>query len=157
MRTGLGFDVHRLEPDRKLILGGIEIPYHLGLKGHSDGDVILHAISDAIAGALAEDDIGTTFPDTDESISGIKSDRILDHYYKILVLRKARILNIDIVIVAENPKLKKWYELMKKNIATLLDIDISQIGIKAKTMEGLGEIGQGKAIACLASILIDMR
>ncbi|HOK80743.1 MAG TPA: 2-C-methyl-D-erythritol 2,4-cyclodiphosphate synthase [bacterium] len=155
MRTGIGFDIHILEPDRKLILGGVEIPYHLGLKGHSDGDVILHAISDAIAGALSEDDIGTVFSDSDQSIQGIKSEEILKHYYKLLTSREAKIVNIDIVILAERPVLKTWYGQMKKNIATILNIENSRIGIKAKTMEGIGEIGQGKAIACLVSILIE--
>ncbi|MGC8804611.1 MAG: 2-C-methyl-D-erythritol 2,4-cyclodiphosphate synthase, partial [Candidatus Ratteibacteria bacterium] len=142
MRTGIGFDIHKLEPKRKLILAGVEIPYQFGLKGHSDGDVILHAISDAIAGALSEDDIGTVFPDTDKSIQGIKSEEILKHYYNLLAAREAKIVNIDIVILAERPMLKTWYGQMKKNIATILNIEISRIGIKAKTMEGIGEIGK---------------
>lgn len=156
MKIGVGFDIHRLEKGRTLILAGIQIPYHLGLKGHSDGDVVLHAISDAIAGALGIEDIGTRFPDNDSSIKGIQSRIILESYYKSVVEYSARISNLDIVIIAEMPHLKPWYQPMKENIAEILKIQTSCIGIKAKTMEGLGEIGKKKAIACIASILIDI-
>lgn len=154
MRTGLGFDIHRLEKERKLILAGVQIPYHSGLKGHSDGDVVFHAISDAIAGAIGIDDIGTRFPDTDSSTAGINSRLILESYCKSLKEAGAKIVNLDIIIIAESPQIKPWYEAMKKNIGHIIKIETSCIGIKAKTMEGLGEIGKKKAIACFASILI---
>lgn len=154
MRIGNGFDIHVFEKGKKLILAGIEIPYHSGLKGHSDGDVVLHAISDAIAGALSIDDIGTQFPDTDSSLTDIRSSIILEHYRGKIESYHAKILNLDIVLIAEKPLLKIWYSQMKKNIAELLKIEPSQIGIKAKTAEGLGEIGKGNAIACLVSILL---
>lgn len=157
MRIGTGFDIHVFEKGKKLILAGVEIPYHSGLKGHSDGDVVLHAISDAIAGALALDDIGTQFPDTDPSLKGINSSRILEHYMGKIEFYQAKILNVDIVLIAEKPLLKIWYNQMKKNIAGLLKIEPSQIGIKAKTTEGLGEIGKGNAIACFVSILLGFK
>ncbi len=155
MRIGSGFDIHVFEKGRKLTLAGIEIPYHSGLKGHSDGDVVLHAIADAIAGALAIEDIGSQFPDTDQSLKGISSSVILKHYRKKFESCHAKILNVDIILIAEKPVLKTWYVQMKENIAELLHIEPSQIGIKAKTMEGLGEIGKGNAIACFVSILLD--
>ncbi|HON06212.1 MAG TPA: 2-C-methyl-D-erythritol 2,4-cyclodiphosphate synthase [bacterium] len=156
MRIGIGFDLHIFEKGRKLILAGIDIPYHSGLKGHSDGDVVLHAISDAIAGALAIEDIGSEFPDTDASLKGISSNIILEHYRKKIDFHHGKILNIDIVLIAEKPLLKPWYNRMRENIAIILKIQTSQVGIKAKTMEGLGEIGKGNSIACFASILIDL-
>ncbi len=155
MRIGIGFDIHRFEKGRELILAGIKIPFEFGLIGHSDGDVVFHAISDAISGALAIEDIGTRFPDSDPGLKGISSQVILESYYESLVKAKGKILNLDIVIIAEEPKLKQWYGLMKKNISDLLKISSDQVGIKAKTFEGLGDIGKGKAIACLTSILID--
>ncbi|MCM8764579.1 MAG: 2-C-methyl-D-erythritol 2,4-cyclodiphosphate synthase [Candidatus Omnitrophica bacterium] len=156
MRTGLGFDIHRFEEGKILVLAGIQIPYHCGLKGHSDGDVVLHSISDAISGALGIEDIGTRFPDTDMSLKGIKSSKILESYRDSLISVDARIYNLDIVIIAEKPKLQPWYGAMKKSIAQILGVNVSCVGVKAKTMEGLGEIGKGKAIACFASILIDI-
>ncbi len=155
MRTGLGFDIHRLEKGRKLILAGVQVPYHSGLKGHSDGDVIFHSISDAIAGALGIEDIGTRFPDTDKSIEGINSQIILESYCTSLKEAGAKIINIDILIIAESPHIKPWYQSMKENIGRILNLHPSCIGIKAKTMEGLGEIGRKEAIACFASILIE--
>jgi len=155
MRTGLGFDIHRFESGRILILAGVKIPYPFGLKGHSDGDVVFHSISDAIAGALGIEDIGTRFQDTDKSIKGIDSRVILQSYVDSLKKAKAKICNLDIVIVAEKPKLKPWYDAMKESIAKTLQIKSSLVGIKAKTMEGLGEIGEAKAIACFSSVLID--
>ncbi|HPP66875.1 MAG TPA: 2-C-methyl-D-erythritol 2,4-cyclodiphosphate synthase [bacterium] len=156
MRIGTGFDIHVFEKGTKLMLAGIEIPYPMGLKGHSDGDVVLHAISDAIAGALAIDDIGTEFPDTNTLLKGIKSSFILSHYTEKIQQHDAKIVNVDIILLAEKPLLKSWYNPMKKHIAELLNIEPSQVGIKAKTMEHLGQIGKGKAMACLASILIDV-
>lgn len=155
MRTGLGFDIHRFKKGRDLILGGIKIPYHSGLAGHSDGDVIFHSISDAIAGALGIEDIGTRFPDTDSNIKGINSRIILESYCKSVRQAGGKILNIDIVIIAEKPKLSEWYEKIRENIASVMKINATCIGIKAKTMEKIGEIGKGKAIACFSSVLID--
>jgi len=156
MRIGIGFDIHIFEKGRKLILAGIDIPYHLGLKGHSDGDVVLHAISDAIAGALAIEDIGSEFPDTNPSLKGISSNIILEHYREKIDFYHGKILNVDIALIAEKPLLKPWYNRMRENIAEMLKIQPSQVGIKAKTMEGLGEIGKGNAIACFASVLINL-
>lgn len=155
MRIGLGFDIHKLVKGKRLILGGIQIPYHSGLKGHSDGDVVFHSISDALAGALGIEDIGTRFPNTDKSIKGISSRLILESYFNSLRKMGGKIVNLDIVILTESPYIKPWYEMMKKNIAEVLKIDPLCIGIKAKTMEGLGEIGKKKAIACFASVLIE--
>ncbi|MCM8763829.1 MAG: 2-C-methyl-D-erythritol 2,4-cyclodiphosphate synthase [Candidatus Omnitrophica bacterium] len=156
MRIGLGFDIHPFEEGKILVLAGVQIPYCRGLKGHSDGDVVLHSISDAISGALGIEDIGTRFPDTDRSLKGIKSSKILESYHDSLRSAGARIYNLDIVILAENPKLQPWYDAMKKSIARILEIPVPCIGLKAKTMEGFGEIGKGKAIACFSSILIDV-
>ncbi|MCM8805667.1 MAG: 2-C-methyl-D-erythritol 2,4-cyclodiphosphate synthase [Candidatus Omnitrophica bacterium] len=155
MRIGIGFDIHRFEKGRKLLLGGVEIPYGFGLAGHSDGDVVLHALSDAIAGCLGIEDIGQVFPDTDEKIKGISSIRIVQHYQKIIEEKSAKIQNIDIVIIAEKPKISPYYSAMKTRIAEILGIEYEKIGIKAKTAEQIGEIGKGHAIACFVSILID--
>jgi len=155
MKIGIGFDVHRVESGRKLILGGVLIPFEgKGLLGHSDGDVIFHAIADAIAGALAEPDIGTTFPDTDPATAGISSHIILGRYAALLKRRNAAIENLDIIILAEEPKLRAWYQEIRTSIAGALAIPEDRVGIKAKTMEGLGPIGEQKAIGCWAAIIV---
>ncbi|MFA5645431.1 MAG: 2-C-methyl-D-erythritol 2,4-cyclodiphosphate synthase [Candidatus Ratteibacteria bacterium] len=155
MKIGLGFDVHRLVKGRKLILGGVEIPCQLGLLGHSDADVVLHALADAIAGALGADDIGTIFPNSNPEFKDISSKKILAYYTLLLAEKKMKITNLDMVILAERPKLSPFYSTIRKELAHLLSIDTESIGIKAKTAEGLGMIGEEKAIACWVTLLLD--
>jgi 2-C-methyl-D-erythritol 2,4-cyclodiphosphate synthase len=155
MKIGIGFDIHRLAKGRKLFLGGIEIPHSSGLLGHSDADVVLHAIADAIAGAMAAPDIGTVFPDTDPSNRGIAGNTILAYYVALMKKRKTRISHLDMVIIAEAPKLSPHYPAIRKNIARLLGVGLQDVGLKAKTLESIGEIGKKKAIACWASVLLE--
>ena len=141
MRIGHGYDVHRLVADRKLILGGVEIPHSLGLLGHSDADVLLHAISDALLGAAALGDIGQHFPDTDEKYRGISSLLLLREVSDLVNLQGLIVENIDATIVAQRPKLRPYIDMMRENIAEALGIDISQVNVKATTEEGLGISG----------------
>ena len=157
MRIGMGYDVHRLTEDRKLIIGGVEIPYEKGLLGHSDADVLLHAIMDALLGAAALGDIGKHFPDTDPQYKGISSIRLLEHVGKLIDDKLYVIGNIDATIIAQRPKMAPHIEQMRKNVAAALHIDVDQINIKATTEEGLGFTGSGEgissqAIACLETI-----
>lgn len=156
IKIGIGYDIHRLEENRKLYLGGIEIPFHKGLIGHSDGDVLIHAIIDAILGALGEKDIGQLFPDTDPEYKNVSSLKLLEKVIRIVKNKKAKILNIDSVIIAEEPKLSPYINSMKKILSYVLELEENSIGIKAKTNEGLGEIGEGKAIASYAIALIEI-
>ena len=142
MRIGLGYDVHRLVTDRKLILGGVEIPYEKGLLGHSDADVLLHAIMDSLLGACALGDIGNHFPDTNESFKGISSIELLKETGKLILKAGYIINNIDATIIAQCPKMSPHIEYMRENIAQTLNIDINQINIKATTEEGLGFTGE---------------
>lgn len=155
MRVGIGFDFHRLTHGRKLILGGVGIPFEKGLLGHSDGDVLLHAISDAILGALSEDDIGVHFPDTDKDTEGIDSALILERVSQIVRQRGYRIVNIDCVIVAQLPKIAPYRAAMKERIASILSIDPQAVGVKGKTTEGLGPEGSGEAVAAHAVVLLE--
>ncbi|OPX98558.1 MAG: 2-C-methyl-D-erythritol 2,4-cyclodiphosphate synthase [Syntrophorhabdus sp. PtaB.Bin047] len=155
MRIGTGFDVHRLTDGRRLVLGGVEIPFGKGLLGHSDGDVLLHAISDAILGALSEGDIGVHFPDTDKSIEGIDSAVILARTSAIARDRGYRVVNVDSVVVAQAPKIAPYREAMRERIAGLLSIDAGMVGLKGKTTEGLGLTGRGEGIAAHAVVLMD--
>lgn len=155
MRTGIGFDIHRFVEGRRFILGGIHIPFEKGLAGHSDGDVLLHAISDAILGALGKPDIGYFFPDTDRKTEGIDSKKILENVLEILKGDGYSIENLDIVVICERPKLLPFAEQIKTNLSKMLGIDIERIGFKAKTYEGLGDIGSSNACACFVSVLID--
>lgn len=150
MRIGIGYDLHRLKKGRKLILGGLEIPYPKGLFGHSDADVLLHAISDALLGAANLGDIGQHFPDTDPKYKNISSKIILDKVYQLVRKKGYKIENIDSVIIAEEPKLAPYIPQMKKNIARVLKIKPGEISIKAKTNEKLGYLGQKQAIAAYA-------
>jgi len=156
-RVGNGYDVHRLVEGRKLILGGVEIPYEKGLLGHSDADVLVHAIMDALLGACGKRDIGVLFPDTDASYKDISSLLLLDKVSQVLTEQGYRISNIDSVIVAQRPKLSPYIDQMRSNIARVLDTEIDRINIKATTTEGLGFTGVGEgisayAVACLHSI-----
>lgn len=154
MRIGMGYDVHRLTEDRKLILGGVEIPYAKGLLGHSDADVLLHAIMDALLGAAALGDIGKHFPDTDEQYRGISSIKLLGHVGGLLEENLFLIENIDATVIAQAPKLRPYIDSMRKNIADALQIDISQVNVKATTEEGLGFTGSGEGIAAQAICML---
>jgi len=153
-RVGNGFDVHRFENGRKLILGGVEIPHETGLAGHSDADVVLHAITDAILGAIGEKDIGTHFPDTDPEFKDISSITILKETALKLKSKEYEIVNIDTVIISQQPRLSPYIDLMKINISKALGILEDQIGVKATTTEHLGFTGREEGIAATAIVLI---
>lgn len=157
MRIGIGYDVHKLTPDRKLILGGVNIPYELGLLGHSDADVLLHAICDALLGAAALGDIGKHFPDTDSSYKNIDSMLLLDRVNELLQTKGYIISNIDATIVCQKPKLAPYIEQMRINISTCLRLDVSQVNIKATTTETLGFEGRKEGISSHAVCLISKR
>lgn len=152
MRIGFGSDIHKLEEGRKLMIGGILIPSDKGEAAHSDGDVLLHAIIDAILGAEAAGDIGELFPPDDDKWKDADSTILLKHVMDVL---KPEIGNIDAVITLESPKLGSWKDIIRKKVASLLSIDESRVSIKAKTAEGLGDIGSGRAIKAEAIILIE--
>ena len=155
MRIGTGYDVHRLTEGRKLIIGGVDIPYEKGLLGHSDADVLLHAIMDAILGAAALGDIGLHFPDTDEKYKGADSMVLLKEVAKLIDEKNMLVGNIDATIVAQAPKLRPYIEDMRKNIATALNIDITQVNVKATTEEKLGFTGEGLGISAQAVCLLE--
>lgn len=150
MRVGMGYDVHKLVEGRKLILGGVDVPYEKGLLGHSDADVLVHAIMDALLGAAALGDIGRHFPDTDPAYSGADSIELLKHVKKLLDEKMYYISNIDATVIAQRPKLAPYIPDMVKNIAAALDIDEDQVNIKATTEEGLGFTGSGEGISSQA-------
>ena len=150
----IGYDVHKLVADRKLILGGVEIPYEYGLLGHSDADVLLHAIMDSLLGASALGDIGKHFPDTDSKYKGISSIALLKEVGKLLYENGYKISNIDSTIIAQKPKMAPHIQLMRKNIANALNIDIDQINVKATTEEGLGFTGEGLGISSQSICLL---
>ena len=154
MRVGLGYDVHKLVYDRNLIIGGVNIPYEKGLLGHSDADVLLHAISDALLGAAALGDIGTHFPDTDEAYKGASSIALLKEVGILIKNKGYKIGNIDATIIAQKPKMLPFIGEMRKNIASALDINIDQVNVKATTEEGLGFTGSldGISSQCIALI-----
>lgn len=150
MRVGMGYDVHRLVEGRKLILGGVEIPYEKGLLGHSDADVLIHAIMDALLGAAALGDIGKHFPDTDPRYKGISSVELLKHVAKLLDENNYVIENIDATVIAQRPKLRPYMEEMTKNVAGALGIEENRLNLKATTEEGLGFTGTGEGMASQA-------
>lgn len=155
LRIGHGYDVHRLVEDRKLILGGVEIPFEKGLLGHSDADVLIHAIMDSILGALALGDIGKHFPDTDERYKGIDSLKLMGYVIKLMSERGYKLVNLDATICAQRPKLSKYIEAMRQNIADISGVDISCISVKATTEEGLGFTGEEKGISATAVCLLE--
>jgi 2-C-methyl-D-erythritol 2,4-cyclodiphosphate synthase len=155
IRCGIGYDAHRLVEGRKLILGGVEIPYERGLDGHSDADVLLHAIADALLGAMGEGDIGHHFPNTDESIRGISSLEILRGVRSLLAEKNARAINIDATVIAEAPVLQPHIQSMRNKIAGALACDPSRVNVKATTNEGLGTIGRGEGIAAMATAAVE--
>ena len=150
MRVGLGYDVHRLVKERKLILGGVEIPHTLGLLGHSDADVLVHAVMDALLGAAALGDIGKHFPDTDEAYRGISSMKLLEHVGKLIEKEGYLVENIDATVIAQKPKLRPYIGEMEKNIAKVLKIQENQVNVKATTEEGLGFTGREEGISAQA-------
>ena len=154
MRIGLGYDVHKLTEDRKLIIGGVEIPHDKGLLGHSDADVLIHAIMDSILGALALGDIVKHFPDTDEEYKGADSMKLLEHVYNLITSKGYKIGNIDSTIIAQSPKMAPYIESMRSNISKVLNTDIDNINIKATTEEGLGFTGAKQGIASQSICLL---
>ena len=155
MRIGHGYDVHRLTEGRPLILGGVEIPHSLGLDGHSDADVLTHAVMDALLGAIALGDIGRHFPDTDPRYEGISSLLLLSHVRKMVEKKKCRISNIDVTVLAQRPKLAPHIPQMRENLASVLGIGSDRISVKATTEEHLGFTGREEGIACHAVCLLE--
>jgi 2-C-methyl-D-erythritol 2,4-cyclodiphosphate synthase len=156
IKSGLGYDVHRLVEGRALFIGGIEIPYARGMLGHSDGDCLVHAIIDALLGALGEKDIGQLFPDTESKYKDIRSTRLLEEVVQMLERDNVRIAHIDSVILAEDPPLAAFIPQMKEVLCSILGIGRENLGIKAKTNEGLGAVGRGEAIAAWATTLLEI-
>lgn len=156
IRSGIGYDIHRFADGLKLVLGGVEIAHARGLEGHSDADVLSHAIADALLGAIGAGDIGQHFPNTDESIRGISSMDILKRVRNLLKERNARIINIDATVIAEAPKLVPHATAMRQNIAAAIGVNESEVSVKATTNEKLGSIGQGEGIAAIAIAAVDL-
>jgi 2-C-methyl-D-erythritol 2,4-cyclodiphosphate synthase len=157
MRIGNGYDVHRLVTGRKLILGGVDIPHTMGLLGHSDADVLLHALSDAILGAIGEGDIGRHFPDTDPAYKGADSIKLLQHVMALADSKGFRIGNVDTTVVAQRPKLAPFIQQMRANIARALSTEEERINVKATTTEELGFAGRGEGIAAYAVALLEQK
>lgn len=155
MRIGHGYDVHRLVPGRDLILGGVKIPYELGLDGHSDADVLLHAVSDALLGAAGLGDIGRHFPDTDPKYKGADSLALLNIVGQKVAQKGYRVSNIDVIMIAQKPKLKDYISRMEENIASALGLDPERVNVKATTEEKLGFTGTGEGMACHAVCLLE--
>jgi len=154
MRIGHGYDVHRLVADRKLIMGGVEIPWEKGLLGHSDADVLLHAISDAILGAIGEGDIGKHFPDTDPAYKGADSLKLLEHVARLAAGKGWQLGNLDATIIAQRPKMAPHVPAMRENIARVLNAAPEQVNVKATTEEGLGFSGREEGISAHAVVLM---
>ena len=155
LRVGHGYDVHRLKTGHALILGGVNIPYDLGLDGHSDADVLTHAIMDALLGAAAAGDIGKLFPDNDEAFRGISSLELLRRVKLHLEEKNYKIVNIDATIIAQAPKLSPYRETMRENLAKVMEVDVEQVSVKATTEEHLGFTGKGEGIAAHAICLVE--
>jgi 2-C-methyl-D-erythritol 2,4-cyclodiphosphate synthase len=154
--SGIGYDVHRFAEGRPLILGGVEIPHTHGLDGHSDADVLAHAIADAVLGAIGERDIGFHFPNTDQSIRGISSLEILRKVSSLVTERSGRLLNIDATLIAEEPKISPHVAAMRANLAVALGLDARRVGVKATTNERMGFLGRGEGIAALAVASVEL-
>jgi 2-C-methyl-D-erythritol 2,4-cyclodiphosphate synthase len=157
MRIGHGYDVHRLVEGRKLIMGGVDIPWEKGLLGHSDADVLLHAIADAILGAIGEGDIGRHFPDTDAAYKGADSLKLLSHVMTLADSRGYRLGNLDATIIAQQPKMAPHIATMRENISSVLNAAIEQVNVKATTEEGLGFSGRGEGISAHAVVLMQLK
>lgn len=154
LRIGHGFDVHRFRRGRKLILGGVEIPHDRGLAGHSDADALLHALINAILGAMAEGDIGTHFPDSDAAYKDVASTKLLAEVLRLARRKRFRLVNADVTLIAERPKLSPHYERLRKSVATLCRVAESRISVKATTTEKLGWAGAGKGLGVIAVVLL---
>ena len=157
LRIGIGYDIHRLESDKKLVLGGIELLFDKGLKGHSDGDALLHAISDAMLGALALGDIGQHFPDTDDRFKGADSADLLAKVVDLVKSKGYSIVNIDSNIIAEKPKLMKYIGSMRERISDIVGVPIDAVSVKARTNETLDAVGRGEAMATQAIVMLENR
>lgn len=155
MRIGHGYDVHRLVADRKLIMGGVDIPWERGLLGHSDADVLLHAIADALLGALAMGDIGKHFPDSDPAFKGADSMKLLGHVVGLVRGRGYQVGNLDATIIAQQPKMAPHIQAMRENIARVCGVEVDRINVKATTEEGLGFTGSGEGISAHAVVLME--
>ncbi len=153
-RIGIGYDVHGFRNDGPLMLGGVEVPYERGLAGHSDGDVLLHAIMDAMLGAAALKDIGHQFPDTDVRFKGADSAKLLAEVRTMVEAEGLRVGNVDCVVIVERPRLAKYVDRIRARVAELLGVGVAAVGVKAKTNEGFGYIGEGEAIAAWATVLL---
>lgn len=153
-KIGFGYDVHQFADDRKLFLGGIEIPHTKGLKGHSDADALLHSITDALLGALALGDIGTHFPDSDSQYKGIASKILLNKTYEMVLEKGYKIANIDATVVAENPKLNPHIKEIRESISQILNLSHEQVSVKATTSEKMGFVGEEKGVKVYAVVLI---
>lgn len=154
-RIGLGYDIHKLVENRKLIIGGVEIPYEKGLLGHSDADVLVHAIIDALLGALALRDIGTLFPDNDSKYKNADSIVLLKQVYSLVKEKNYKIVNLDTNIIAQEPKMMPYIESIRKNLAKTLETEIDNISVKAKTKEGFDSVGEKLAIEAQAVVLLN--
>jgi 2-C-methyl-D-erythritol 2,4-cyclodiphosphate synthase len=157
MRIGIGYDVHQLVTGRKLVLGGVAIPFEKGLFGHSDADVLIHAVCDALLGAAGLGDIGLHFPDTDPEYKDISSIKILVKTYELVSSKNFKIINLDSTIFADAPKISPYREAMQKNIARTIEIEPECVNVKATTFEGLGMIGKGEGIGAICVVLIQSR
>ena len=155
MRIGHGYDVHRLVPDRRLVLGGVEIPFERGLLGHSDADVLTHAVMDALLGAAALGDIGQHFPDHDPAYAGADSLVLLDQVTALLAERGWSVGNVDATVIAQRPKLASYIPQMRENLARRMGVELEQVNVKATTEEGLGFTGSGEGIAAHAVVLLE--
>lgn len=156
-RVGYGFDIHRLVVDRRLIVGGVEIPYIRGLQGHSDADVLLHAVTDAVLGALGKGDLGELFPDTDPTYKDAASSTLLERVQTMCAEEGYSVINLDTVVIAQEPHMAPYKKMIQKNIAALLGVAESVVSIKAKTHEGIGELGAAGAIAAHAVVMLQRR
>ena len=155
MRIGIGYDIHRLAPGRRLILGGVTVPFEYGLVGHSDADALTHAVIDALLGAANLGDIGTHFPDTDESYAGADSIILLGKVGNLLAENNLRVINIDANVIAQRPKLMAHISAMRENIARALGIDAGRVSVKAKTNEGMDSAGEIRSIVCQSVVLLE--
>lgn len=155
IRIGHGYDLHKLTHDRKLILGGVSIPYELGLLGHSDADVLYHAVCDAVLGALALGDIGRHFPDNDPAYKGIDSGILCERVCKLMKAKGMRIGNIDVTVIAQRPRLSPYIADMRENLARVFECETDRVNVKATTEEGLGATGEGLAISAHAVVLLN--
>ena len=156
-RTGIGTDIHKLVSDRPLLLGGVQVPFELGLLGHSDGDVVLHAVIDAVLGAAALGDIGTLFPDTDPQLKDVDSQQLVLQVRQLVQEHHWEVVNLDVIVHAQLPKLSPYKGQIKRQVAGLLETDFANVNIKAKTNEGLDAVGEGRAIACTTTVLLKRR